>query len=151
MLLALNAFPPAIHANIRVTTPHLYQYTPITNTQILQDYPSSLELMEYMSTHSIPTADVTRLGIAIGSWLKKFHEWGSAPEQALLRETMRKNDGMKKLKSWLNYGRLLPTIKMFPALLEECRDMFTEIEEKYKKEAEVEGGELIHGDFWSGK
>jgi hypothetical protein len=149
MLTALGSLQPAIHSNIHVTTPHLYRYSSSTDTQILEDYPLSLEIKDYMTTHTIPSADVARLGIALGSWLKKFHAWGS--EQALLRETMKKNQGMKQLKFRVNYGRLIPTIELFPTILEECRGVFVEMEERYKKEAAEEDGELIHGDFWSGK
>ena len=149
MLTALQSLQPAIHSNIHVTTPRLYQYSSSTNTQILEDYPSSLELKDYMTKHAIPGADITRLGIALGSWLKELHAWGS--EQAALKETMKNNQGMKQIKFWVNYGRLIATIDLFPTILEECRDMFGEMKEKYKKEAEEQDGELIHGDFWSGK
>lgn len=149
MLTALKSIQPTIHSNIHVTTPRLYQYSSSVDTQILEDYPSSLELKNYMTKHTIPSADVARLGIALGSWLKKFHDWAS--EQVELGETMKKNQGMKKIKFWVNYGRLAATIKLFPTILERCRDMFREMEEKYKREAEEEDGELIHGDFWSGK
>jgi hypothetical protein len=151
MLTALRALKPAVYSNIHVTTPHLYQYSSVTDTQILSDYPKSLELKKYFITHTVPFAQVSRLGVALGTWLKNFHLWASEDAQRLLKETMRKNETMVQLKFFVNYGRLLPTVDMFPTILEESRETFKNIEDTMRKELERGEGDLIHGDFWSGK
>lgn len=151
MLTALRALKPAVYSNIHVTTPHLYQYSSVTDTQILSDYPKSLELKKYFITHTVPFAQVSRLGVALGTWLKNFHLWASEDAQRLLKETMRKNETMVQLKFFVNYGRLLPTVDMFPTILEESRETFKNIEDMMRKELERGEGDLIHGDFWSGK
>jgi len=151
MLTALESLDPAVYSNIYVTTPHLYEYSSVTNTQILSDYPNFLELKKYFSTHDVPPSQITRLGIALGKWLKSFHLWASAGAQKPLKETMRKSELMVQLKFFVNYGRLLPTIEMFPKILEESRETFKSIEDMMRKEMETGKGDLIHGDFWSGK
>lgn len=151
MLTALRSLDPVGHSNINVTTPHLYEYSPVTDTQILSDYPDSLELKKYFSTHTVPPLQITRLGIALGKWLKSFHQWASADAQKPLKEIMRENGQMVQLKFFINYGRLLPTIEMFPNILEQSREVFKGVEDMMKKEMEEGKGDLIHGDFWSGK
>ena len=151
MLTALRSLKPAVYSNIHVTTPYLYQYSSETDTQILSDYPNSLELKKYFTTHTVPPTEVTRLGVALGIWLKNFHTWASEDAQLLLKETMKRNEQMVQLKFFVNYGRLLPTIDMFPRILEESRETFKNVEDMMRKEMETEEGHLIHGDFWSGK
>lgn len=151
MLTALEALKPVAYSSINVTTPHLYEYSAVTDTQILSDYPNSLELKSYFTTHDVPPAQVTRLGIALGKWLKRFHLWASADAQMPLKETMRKNEQMVQLKFFVNYGRLLPTIEMFPRILEESRETFKDVENMMRTEMQTGKGDLIHGDFWSGK
>lgn len=151
MLTALKSLNPAVSANIHVTTPHLYEYCSKTDTQILSDYLNSLELKKYFTTHTIPPAQATRLGVALGKWLKSFHLWASAEAQKPLKDTMKKNDQMVQLKFFVNYGRLLPTIELFPEILEQSRETFKGVEDMMRKEMEAGKGDLIHGDFWSGK
>jgi hypothetical protein len=103
-----------------------------------------------MTTHTVSSDEAIRLGFALGSWLKHFHVWSNAPEQISLRASM-KNSFLAPLKVMVNYGRLEPTIDMFPKLLEECREMFEKMNRKYTEELETGKGQLIHGDFWSGK
>jgi hypothetical protein len=134
-----------------VTTPKLYEYSSKTDNQVLSDYPNSLELKDYFTRRSISSTQVTRVGIALGKWLKSFHDWASDDAERPLREAMKKNEMMVHLKFMVNYGRLLPTIDLFPAILEESRETFTSIEDMMKKDMVKGGGELIHGDFWSGK
>jgi hypothetical protein len=151
MLTALQSLKPTVYSNIHVTTPHLYQYSTVTDTQIISDYPNSLELKKYFTTHTVPTAQVNRLGVALGTWLKSFHCWASEDAQRPLRETMKKSEQMVQLKFFVNYGRLLPTIDMFPTILEESRETFGNVEDMMRIEMEKGEGDLIHGDFWSGK
>jgi hypothetical protein len=117
----------------------------------MTDYPSSLELKKYITTHPLSLDEVSRLGIALGRWLKEFHLWANAPEQVQLREEMKGNHSMAAVKFAVNYGRTLATIELFPKILEDARELFTEMEAKFRQELDSQEGELVHGDFWTGK
>jgi len=104
-----------------------------------------------LTTHAVPSAQVIRLGVALGTWLKNFHSWASEDTQRPLMEAMKKNEQMMQLKLFVNYGRLIPTIDMFPTILEESRQTFKAVEDMMRIEMEKGEGDLIHGDFWSGK
>jgi hypothetical protein len=145
----LDDLPPVESRGIQVTTPHLYEYSPETNNSIIVDYANSLELKKYITTHPLSTTDVTRLGTTLGQWLKSFHAWGN--QHASLPKIMKENVKMAQLKFAINYGRTVNTIPMFPKLLEGSRDMFEQMEAKYRGELANGEGNLIHGDFWSGK
>ncbi len=152
MLTALESLSPAVYSNIHVTTPRLYDYSSTTDTQILSDYPNSLELKKYFTTHIVPSAQAGRLGVALGTWLKSFHSWASEDAQKPLRETMKQNERLfVQLKFFINYGRLLPTIEMFPGILEGSRGTLKSVEDMMRQEMETGYSDLIHGDFWSGK
>lgn len=151
MLTALRSFEPTVNSGIHVTTPYLYDYNSITNNQILSDYPNSLELKDYLTKWKVSPTQATRIGIAIGSWLKRFHIWASDDAQRPLREEMRKNEQVVKSKIAINYGRLLPTVELFPNILEENREIFKKIEDIMMEEIGKGEGELIHGDFCTAK
>lgn len=151
MLTALETFKPTFYSNIHVTTPSLYKYSSNAGNQILSDYPNFIELKNYFTTHPISSTQATRLGIALGTWLKSFHVWAAEDAQRPLREVMKKNEPMVQLKFMINFGRLMPTIDRFPAILEESRKIFKNIEQMMREEIGKGEGELIHGDFWSCK
>lgn len=151
MLESLKGLAKVERNGIHVTTPRLYKYSPETHTSIIEDYRNSLELKKYVTTYTLSDEDVVRLGTALGSWLKSFHAWGAQQELSSLRETMKGNNSMAKLKFSINYGRTEQSIAMFPKILEGSRGMFREMETKYRGELEAGVGQLIHGDFWSGK
>jgi hypothetical protein len=111
------------------------------------DYPNSFELKDYFTTHTISSPQATSLGVALGTWLKRFHFWGAEDAQRPLQEVMKKREPMVQLKFMINFGRLLPTIDLFSAILEESREIFKNIEHLMREEIGKEGGELIHGDF----
>lgn len=64
---------------------------------------------------------------------------------------MKGNKAMRDLKFMVNYDMLVATIERFPGILEEKRGVLEGVRESVKKEMEEWDGELIHGDFWSGK
>jgi hypothetical protein len=143
-----------IHEGITVQTPKLYLFYPETHTQIYSDLPSSLDMKNYVltHTHSITKSQCVRLGYSLGTWAKAFHSWAQAPEQEKLKEYMRGNRDMMELKYMMNYGSILmDTISKFPRLLEESRSLFEDVGRSVRKELDGDGGVLIHGDFWSGK
>ncbi|RDW88691.1 hypothetical protein BP6252_00723 [Coleophoma cylindrospora] len=150
VLTALGQLAPSTHADITVLTPHLYHFDVENNTQIYTDLPSSTDLKTYCLTHSLNPQECTRLGNSLGLWAKRFHTWGAAPEQAGVRETMKRNTAMRDLKFQINYSRLLVRIESFPNLLENSRALFEEIGKEVRLEVDGGQGTLIHGDFWSG-
>jgi tRNA A-37 threonylcarbamoyl transferase component Bud32 len=149
MLTALRSLPPVVLENVHVTTPYLYYYSP-PSTQILEDYPGSTELKDYLCTHKPDGEGISRMGTALGAWLRGFHDWGAALEQQDLRDTLRENSWGKKLKAAITFGRLVETIDMFPSVLRDSKELFADVEKRAMREAEDPGGDLIHGDFWSG-
>lgn len=64
---------------------------------------------------------------------------------------MKGNKAMRDLKFVINYDTLLATIARYPNILEEKRGILVDVAESVKSELEEKDGELIHGDFWSGK
>ena len=152
ILTALHDLPPVIREDVTVQTPQLYHFFPETDTQIYSDLPSSLDLKHYALKHPLTQAQCLRFGHAIGLWAKEFHSWAAAPEQEKLRENMKGNTAMLELKYQLNYGsRLIDTISVFPEILEGSRTTFEALGKKVRDELDSGEGQLIHGDFWSGK
>jgi hypothetical protein len=154
ILTALHDLPPVTHEGITVQTPKIYFFSPETHTQIYSDLPSSLDLKNYVltHTHSITKSQCARLGYSLGAWAKAFHSWSQAPEQEKLKEYMRENTDMMELKYTMNYGSvLMDTISKFPEILEPSRGVFEEVAKSMREELDGESGVLIHGDFWSGK
>lgn len=150
ILTALHQLPPAIHDGVTVQTPHLYNFSSSENTQIYSDLPSSTELKTYVLTHTLTQAQCSRLGQSIGLWAKQFHSWAAATEQEKLREAM-KGTAMKELKYSINYPQMVANIAKFPAILEGSSSVLEDVANDTKASMDREEGQIIHGDFWSGK
>lgn len=153
ILTALHTFPPLFHHGLEVRTPHLYHFDTENNTQIYEDLSSSLNLKFYVLTHSetLTQAQCQRLGHALGAWCKSFHVWGKDEERKELRDVMKGNKEMRELKFMVNYQMLINTVDNFPELLEENRSLFEDVKDNIRRELDERDGELIHGDFWTGK
>jgi hypothetical protein len=153
ILHALNSLEPVSHEGITIQAAHLLHFYPDINTQIYTDLPSSLDLKSYVLKHadSLPLASCSRLGSALGRWLRFFHAWVMRPEQRELVEKMKGNADMVQLKYRVNYEVLVNTVDMFPGILEGDRGDFERVRDKVKMEIESGEGILIHGDFWTGK
>jgi hypothetical protein len=136
---------------IMVTTPRLYLFSQETNTQVYSDLPASTELKTYALTHPLTQGECMRLGRALGSWTKKFHDWANGPEQQALRKKMEGNTAMRDLKYALNYTNLVATAENFPSILGGSREVFEAVAKRTREELDEKKGDLIHGDFWSGK
>lgn len=132
-------------------TPHLFLFSRETNTQVYSDLPASMELKTYALTHPLTQSECTRLGHALGSWTRRFHDWSAAPEQAELRKAMEGNVAMRDLKYMINYTNLVATVENYPAILGSSKDIFQAVAKRTREELDKEKGALIHGDFWSGK
>lgn len=149
--MALDQLPPATNEEVTITTPHLHHFSQETNTQVYSDLPASMELKTYVLTHPLTQAECSRLGTALGTWARSFHEWAAAPEQQELRVKMEGNVAMRELKYTINYTTLVATVQNFPSILGSSKEVFEAVAKKTREELDAEKGPLIHGDFWSGK
>ncbi|KAL2181986.1 kinase-like domain-containing protein [Thermothelomyces heterothallicus CBS 202.75] len=147
--LALTKGPYAVRA------PKLYHFNPDTNTQIQEYLPGALSLKDYALRH-FSSPDPSRkplcleLGRSLGAWLREFHAWASLPEQADLREELKSNEPMQKIKHMANYQTLVGTVANFPSILGEAQETFEKIKDATAKELDRPDLQVIHGDFWTG-
>lgn len=162
MLNALNNFPSTnITDQVSLKAPRLYLFNRETNTQVLEDFPEALNLKSILVS---PTANsilsqsfATSIGHTLGSWLRSFHTWASAPAQADLRKEIEKNEPMRKLKYLVTYDSFIQVVEKFPEILEGSRKTLEDVKDMATKEFERTVGEagedwgIIHGDFWTGK
>jgi fructosamine-3-kinase len=151
ILTACQDLPPTTESLITIQTPKIYPFKPETNTQIYSDLALSTDLKTYALTNTLTHSECARLGFALGRWIKNFHTWGAAPEQASLREKMKESTEMRALKYQINYPTMVATIANFPEILEESREIFEAVAKDIKDRLDSEDGDLIHGDFWTGK
>lgn len=156
--------------------PHLYLFDRETNTQVLEDIPGVVDLKTLFVLSSPDASDVllsrplaTSVGRALGSWLRAFHAWASAPAQRhhLLRARSAEvgtNEPMRELKYRITYDSFIGVLEQFPdvlrvdhhreaLLLQEVKNMALKEFEKTESD-DGDGSEdwgLIHGDLWTGK
>lgn len=159
MLKALEDFSPIA---ARVKTPRLYLFNHETNTQIMEDFPVTMDLKSLLvssAASSILTQSVSRsIGRDIGSWLRLFHTWSSASAQAALREQIRGNESMRKLKYMITYNSFIKVLENFPEVLAGHKETLRKVEAMATEEFHnpaiaavgIEYG-IVHGDFWAGK
>lgn len=141
--------------------PRLYLYDRETNTQLLEDFTNTTGfksmLFSLSSSTLLPQSSPATIGRHLGSWLRSFHTWALAPEQASLRKQIPYDDPMRKFKRRLTYDSFLGALKNYPELLDGHRETLETVRDMMVKEFEkppTEGDDnwgLIHGDFWSGK
>jgi hypothetical protein len=102
-------------------------------------------------------SDSMTIGRNLGSWLRSFHTWATASEQAILRAEMLHDDPMRKLKYQLTYDGFLRVLENYPELLDSHRASLESVRNAMAEEfktpptEEHENWGLIHGDFWPGK
>ncbi|KAI0123196.1 kinase-like domain-containing protein [Xylariales sp. AK1849] len=160
MLGALNHFPytPSI-----VKVPHLYLFDRETNTLVLEDVPGVVDLKTAIVSSSandvLPQALATSIGRALGSWLRSFHSWASAPLQTSFRvdAEIRNNKPMRELKFLITYGGFITVLEQFPDVLgdhkktlEDVRELATKGLERTASDGQEGEWGIIHGDFWTG-
>lgn len=165
MLQALSDFPPSTTStSVVVKIPGLYLFNQETNTQILEDLHQTTDLKTILHSpasniHSYPGGNPFVLGHVLGSWLRSFHEWGSAAEQTSLCAKIARNQSMRKLKCQITYGSFLEILQLYPQIVEghvetllAVKDAMTaEFQVDHQPTCDTEDWGLIHGDFWSGK
>ena len=144
-----------------VRPPRLYLYDRESNIQVLEDFSNTNGLRAMMfsaDAHNLlPSPSTATIGRHLGVWLRSFHTWASAPEQAALRAQMWQNDPMRKIKYLFTYDSVLKVLENYPELLEGHEKTLDTILDAMAKEferpstEEGDGYGLLHGDFWSGK
>lgn len=149
MLEAMNDQIQIISHDVTVSALRLYRFFPEINTATLSSMPDPIQVQDCLSDKILDDTNVFRIGASLGRWMRRFHDWGSAPEQAPLREEMKKNTGMAEMRYSITYGRLEPVIAMYPAIFEGSAAIFTNLEQRMKAEIQTgtSGDQLIHGDF----
>ncbi len=162
MLNALQGFPSATAETTSIKTPCLYLFNRETNTQVLEDYPDTIDLKSLLvlpTSKSLLTRPVaTSIGHDLGTWLRSFHTWASAEAQAQLRAEIGGNEPMRRLKHSVTYDSFIQILEKFPPVLEQNQSILEAVKEwaadEFKNPSTDEEGEywgLIHGDFWAGK
>ncbi|KAM7195407.1 hypothetical protein V8F33_006748 [Rhypophila sp. PSN 637] len=142
-----------------------------TNTQVIEDLVDTDDLKSvFFLDHDVRSL---RLGLTpsiapvigrhLGSWLRSFHDWASAPEQAGVRTSVGENRPMRDLKRMVTYDGVLAVLRNYPDELlgDEIEATLQIIADRMGKEFEKplpkengpleDGWGLIHGDYWSGK
>lgn len=156
-LKALDGLPPTTTGAYAVRAPKLYHFNPETNTQVQEYFPDSLSLKDYALKHFSSSRDPSReplcreLGRSLGVWLRDFHAWAARPEQARLREQIKSNEPMQRIKHFVNYSNLVETVAGFPAILADARETFEQIRDATAQELDLPNLQVTHGDFWTGK
>lgn len=146
-----------------IKTPRLYLFKREAKVQILEDCPNTTDLKTVLVSpgvhKALPDASLASIGRDLGSWLRSFHTWTSAPQQASLRATMGRNEGMRRLKRLITYDSFLGILELYPQLVEDHQDTLRSVKEAMIAEFDIDkppmdGDEnwgLIHADFWTGK
>jgi hypothetical protein len=150
MLKAMSGQIQIIWHGVTVSSPYLYRFFPEINTTAISRIPDPIQVQVCLSDKILDETNVFRVGASLGRWMRKFHDWGAAPEQASLREEMKKNTGMAEMRYGITYGRLEPVIAMYPAIFKGSTAIFANLEQQMKAEILAEasaGDQLIHGDF----
>lgn len=147
MLRAMKDLPATKFINVTTTSPILYEYHTESHTAIFSDLPESSQLQVYLSTHELDEADVFKIGVSLGRWMRNFHEWSATLDQSSLREEIRGNHVMAEMKYSITYGRLKESIAMYPAIFEGSIEVFRRLQQRLKTEVVASEDQLIHGDF----
>ncbi|KAF3012249.1 hypothetical protein E8E14_011172 [Neopestalotiopsis sp. 37M] len=141
-----------------VKAPGVYIFDRDANIQVLEDLADTDGLKTILLSPDaelkLPSPKV--LGHSLGKWLRSFHAWALAPEQAAVRSKMGQNDPMRKLKYSYTFGTVLEVLGDHPSILDGNMKTLQSIQDVVIKDFErpaTEGEEhwgLIHGDLWSG-
>jgi len=161
MLDAVACYSPPNITAVVIKTPRLYLFNRRTNTQVLEDFPDTGDLKSVFFLPNVgsllPGSSAAAIGHHLGSWLRSFHAWASAPKQASMRASIGQNRPMRELKRMVTYGSFLTVLENFPELLVGCKETLEIVRDVMSKEFEKppvyedEEWGIIHGDYWSGK
>jgi len=155
------SFRPAADSTT-IKTPRLYLFSRESNTQVLEDLPGTDDLKTTFflpnATELLPGSSPLAVGHHLGSWLRSYHTWASAPEQVGTLAAVGENRPMRDLKRMVTYDTIIPVLENYPELLAGCREtletLVAVLGKEFEKSPGAEADEnwgMIHGDFWSGK
>ncbi|KAI2865659.1 hypothetical protein CBS12448_1956 [Aspergillus niger] len=147
MLKAMEVLPPAKVQNVTTTSPILYEYYAASHAAILSDLPRSSQLQVYLNTPELDANEVSNVGVSLGRWMSRFHEWGAMPDQASLRREIKGNHEMAEMKYNITYGSLRESIARYPALFGSSTHVFERLIQRLKTEVAGTEDQLVHGDF----
>lgn len=147
MLKAMEVLPPAKVQYVTTTSPILYEYYAASHAAILSDLPRSSQLQVYLNTPELDTNEVSNVGVSLGRWMSRFHEWGAMPDQASLRREIKGNHEMAEMKYNITYGSLRESIARYPALFGSSTHVFERLIQRLKTEVAGTEDQLVHGDF----
>jgi hypothetical protein len=160
MLQALDRFHGSrITDGAMTRTPKLLYADQETNVQVIEYIPDSIDLKQILvstaSTGFTPSRAVSS-GVALGRWLRDFHDWTSHSDQAALRQHVKQNRAMSELKYRVEYGVILKVLENFPDVLAPNRTVLEEVVRSAEQGLELDHASdaslgVIHGDFWTGK
>lgn len=145
-----------------IRAPKLYMFDDATNTQVLEDLGGTLDVRAILESPHVDkvfgNGSANSVGRALGHWLRTFHNWTSAPEQAAVRDAIGSNGSMQKLKYSVWYDMFIGTLERYPQLLQYGhKEKLEQVQQAMRIDTDdfVSGKTrhcgLIHGDFWSGK
>jgi hypothetical protein len=140
---------------ITVRTPKYYDWDEENTNQILEFMPNGTTMKNYVLRHfdSVSPNDPAprQLGKSLGLWLRNFTEW-SARHAAELRPLVIVNEEGKNVRHWVNFLWLAESVKNYPEILGEAKDVFAEVEKAVAEEGRDDSKiQCIHADFWPGK
>ncbi|KAL7904943.1 kinase-like domain-containing protein [Trichoderma velutinum] len=159
LLNSIAQFSPLTDPSILIQVPLSFLLDQESNIQVLEDFVDSTGLKSMLLSaegSKLLPSSLEAIGFALGSWVRAFHMWAAAPEQATLRAQMWQSDPMRKIKYLFTYHAFLKVLETQPEVLEGHREILEEIRDAISEEYERPGTEededlgLIHGDFWSG-
>ncbi|KAL3260599.1 hypothetical protein ABHI18_004441 [Aspergillus niger] len=130
MLKAMKVLPPTKVQYVTTTSPIL-----------------SSQLQVYLSTPELDTNEVSNVGVSLGRWMSRFHEWGAMPDQASLRREIKGYHEMAEMKYNITYGSLRESIARYPALFGSSTHVFVRLKQRLKTEVAGTEDQLVHGDF----
>lgn len=95
------------------------------------------------------------VGYYIGSWLRAFHSWADAPQQASLRALLPLDDPMREVKCRFTFDNFIGVLEQFPAIIkgheEELLSIRDAMVSEFGKTHNEDGWGIVHGDLWGGK
>ena len=159
LLNSMSSYLPSTTAIVK--PPRIYLYDQQTNTQVLEDFSNTSgfrAMLFSVNAHTLlPSPSIATIGHHLGFWLRSFHTWASAPEQAALCAQIWHNDPIRKTKYISTLNSVHQVLANYPELLEDhektldvIRDyIFNDITMPSIEKHDCYG--IIHGDLWSGK
>lgn len=137
-----TSFESASEDSITVRPPRLYHFSDRTNSLVIEDFPRSVRMVDYLtSMHQTgPSLPAFSIGHAVGSWLRCFHFSKSCKASPDLLAVINSNGSMQDTVFNFYYRNLT----------QKCERYLEGSQERMKEYAVAEfrtNADVIHGDF----